>query len=111
MRRRLEGWRAIWRAMGAVACVAALWWASAGAARAVVLAGQYTVSASYTQLGANDYQFTYQVTNNNQASTTQTGLDGFYVQVPTAAVISNVTVPESASRSESDAAMSLNRFA
>jgi len=58
----------------------------------------YSVTTTVTNLGINSYMFEYSVTNNDTTLTStypQTGLDGFYVQVPDTATISNVIIPNS----------------
>jgi len=63
-------------------------------AAAIPLAEEYSITASATQVGVDSYVFRYDVTNNNQqVGSTQTGLDGFYVQVPNSATVSNITDP------------------
>jgi len=60
----------------------------------VPLAGQYSITATATQISPSSYIFRYDVTNNNQqVGETATGLDGFYIQVPVSSSISNVTLP------------------
>jgi len=59
-----------------------------------ILTGEYSITASATQIGPSSYSFLYDVTNNNQqVGDTATGLAGFYIQVPESASISNITVP------------------
>lgn len=75
--------------------IAALALACSGAARATtVLDNQYSVSSSATNVGANAWQFNYTVTNNNQGSGSQTGLDGFTIYIPTAATVVSSTTPD-----------------
>lgn len=63
---------------------------------AIPLNGEYSIEVNTTQLDEDSYIFQYSVTNNNQqVGSTMTGLDGFYIQVPESAIISNVTVPAS----------------
>jgi len=67
-----------------------------GSVLAVSLTGEYSVNVTTTQLNVDSYLFQYDVTNNNQGSgATYVGLDGFYIQVPNSATISNVTNPAS----------------
>lgn len=67
---------------------------SVSIAQAVTMAGQYTINASTTQLDQDSWKFTYLATNNNQQTWQKTGLDGFYIQIPTTAIVTNVTVPD-----------------
>jgi hypothetical protein len=57
------------------------------------LNGEYTISTSATQLGPESFSFVYSITNNNQGSGWPVGLDGFYLDVPVSASISNVVCP------------------
>lgn len=67
-----------------------------GSVLAVSLAGEYSVNVTTIQQGVDSYLFQYDVTNNNQGSgATYIGLDGFYIQVPNSATISNITNPAS----------------
>jgi hypothetical protein len=56
--------------------------------------GHYTVTETDINLGVNSYNFTYAVTNVDQGTGAPVGLDGFYVQVPLNATITNITVPD-----------------
>jgi hypothetical protein len=67
----------------------------AAPATAGILNGQYTVTASATQLGPESWKFVYNVTNNNQGPGKFVGLDGFMIQVPASAILSNGTAPPS----------------
>ena len=58
-------------------------------------ADPYFITAEVTNLGTNSWNFEYEVTNNNQGQGPLVGLDGFAIQVPTTAVISNITYPSS----------------
>ncbi|MEW5803579.1 MAG: PQQ-binding-like beta-propeller repeat protein, partial [bacterium] len=67
-----------------------------GSAAAIPLAGEYTVNNTVTKLDDDSFIFTYDITNNNQQiGKSMTGLDGFFVQVPASAVITNITLPPS----------------
>lgn len=57
--------------------------------------GHYEVDVTVSTLGVNSYNFTYAVTNLDQGTGAPVGLDGFYVQVPLTATISNITDPPS----------------
>ena len=59
------------------------------------LTGEYTIEVIATQTGVDSWNFTYNVTNINQQAPTYpyTGLDGFWVQVPETATVSNVVNP------------------
>jgi len=61
------------------------------------LSGEYQISVSTIQLGPYSWRFEYQITNINQEAPEDnyTGLDGFMIEIPETAVISNVTVPDS----------------
>ncbi len=66
--------------------------------QAISLSGQYIIDASATSLGPNSYLFEYNITNIDQeisGASYYTGLDGFSIQVPQSALISNITVPYS----------------
>ena len=68
----------------------------AGNGQAALLNGEYTIDVKYSQLGSNSYRFSYSITNNNQddpAFTGSTGLDGFWVQVPESAIVTNIAGP------------------
>ena len=68
----------------------------AGQVQAVItnpLSGEYTIDATVTPLGGDDYQFEYQVTNVNQSTSTYTGLDGLSIPVPNDVTIDSVVVP------------------
>jgi hypothetical protein len=62
-------------------------------AYAMSLNGEYIINATTTDLGANSWQFIYHITNVNQGFVPQSGLDGFIIQVPLTATISNIIVP------------------
>ena len=62
---------------------------------AVVLASEYGIATTITAIGPNSWAFNYAVTNINQQVGGQTGLDGFYIQVPSSANITNLVVPSS----------------
>lgn len=69
---------------------------TSGRAFAIPLGSEYSISVTTTQLDTNSYIFQYDVTNNNQqVGATWTGLDGFHIQVPESATISNITNPDS----------------
>jgi hypothetical protein len=55
--------------------------------------GHYDVGVTVSPLGGNSYNFAYAVTNLDQGVAPHEGLDGFYVQVPLTATISNITDP------------------
>ncbi|PCI58563.1 MAG: hypothetical protein COB35_13490 [Gammaproteobacteria bacterium] len=61
----------------------------------LILTNQYSIETIVTPLGGNQYTFLYNVTNNNQQSSTytMTGLDAFYVMVPDNAILSNFITP------------------
>ncbi len=61
---------------------------------AMALNGEYTINVTTTDLGADTWNFVYDITNVNQTwSPERSGLDGFNIQVPLSATISNVVVP------------------
>lgn len=60
---------------------------------AVTLSGQYNILTTVTQIDADSWTFNYAVKNVNQQTGNMTGLDGFYLQVPSSAVITNITAP------------------
>jgi hypothetical protein len=55
--------------------------------------GHYEVDVTVSTLGVNSYNFAYAVTNLDQGTGAPVGLDGFYVQVPLTATITNYTDP------------------
>jgi hypothetical protein len=58
--------------------------------------GHYTITVAITPLASNAYTFDYAVSNVDQGLVgSQQGLDGFYVQIPTSAVLSNIISPAS----------------
>ncbi len=59
---------------------------------AVPLNGEYTINVTTAQIDSDSYVFTYNVTNVSQSGY-YTGLDGFFIQVPETAIISNMTAP------------------
>lgn len=62
------------------------------------LTDQYTVTDQVTNLGPNEWLFSYSILNNNQEGTNwslATGLDGLRVDLPPSAVLSDITVPPS----------------
>ncbi len=63
------------------------------AGASIVLTNQYTVAANAVNVGINQYQFNYSVTNNNQSSGVQTGLDLFTLFVPQTAAVLAATSP------------------
>ena len=58
-----------------------------------LLSGEYTISVTTTQIASDSWKFVYDVTNVNQSIGGPTGFDGFCIQVPLTATISNVSVP------------------
>ena len=58
-----------------------------------LLSGEYTINVTTTQIAVDSWQFVYDITNVNQSIGGTTGFDGFYIQVPLTATISNVSVP------------------
>lgn len=62
---------------------------------ALVHADPYSIYSEGTLIGTNSWTFEYDVTNNDQGTGPWTGLDGFFVQVPISAVISNIVTPAS----------------
>lgn len=63
---------------------------------AIPLSGEYLINVSTTQLDFDSYIFQYEVTNiNQQVGSSFTGLDGFMVQIPNSAIITNITNPVS----------------
>lgn len=70
-------------------------WFGVAQAMPLTLTGEYEVAASATNLGANTWQFSYQVTNVTQGvSGYPYGLDGFAIQVPDSAVVVGWIVPD-----------------
>ncbi len=67
--------------------------ASGAASATVALSGEYTLTATATQVTGNEYTFDYSVTNNNQTAGGQTGFDGFTIFVPDSAVFVGSTAP------------------
>jgi len=66
------------------------------AAMAIPLGGEYIVEASATPIGPQAYRFTYDVTNNNQQiGASETGLDGFFVELPPGASVDDAILPPS----------------
>jgi hypothetical protein len=62
------------------------------------LTDQYTLTDQTTQLGTNEWLFSYNIYNDNQEGSNwplATGLGGFEVLLPTTAVISDITTPPS----------------
>lgn len=55
--------------------------------------GEYTINVTTTQIDADSFVFTYDITNENQGVSNYSGLDGFFIQVPETASISNITDP------------------
>jgi hypothetical protein len=62
-------------------------------AQATLWTGHYEVNLTLTSLGENSYHFDYALTNLDQQGGSHWGLDGFYVQVPVNAILSNLTDP------------------
>jgi len=54
----------------------------------------YTIDSTVTPIGSNSYIFSYSISNHLDGTGYQ-GLDGFAVQVPTSATISNINLPYS----------------
>lgn len=76
------------QAVATIACV------YCGAAQATIpLSGEYTVTSFASGVGANEWQFDYAVTNNNQGLGGFTGLDGFTIFIPEAATVVSSTAP------------------
>ncbi len=72
--------------------------AAGSGAWATPLTTQYTVTATVTNEGGGNYEYSYVVTNNNQGGSAPYGyygLDGFFIQVPLSANILTVNVPTS----------------
>ena len=68
--------------------------AAATTAQAVPLGPEYTINATVTPLGGDAYRFQYDITNNTQqVGSAQTGLDGFFVELPPSSSVSDVVVP------------------
>ena len=61
-------------------------------ALAVPLNGEYTIDVITTQIDADSFVFTYNITNVNQQIAVNNGLDGFYIQLPSTGAISNITI-------------------
>lgn len=59
---------------------------------AVPLNGEYSINVTTTPIDSDSFTFTYNITNINQTGP-YTGLDGFFIQVPETAIISNMTAP------------------
>lgn len=62
---------------------------------AVNLAGEYSIvtTVTPTPLDPDSWTFSYAVTNNDLPAGYKTGLDGFYLQVPSSATITNIIAP------------------
>ena len=60
---------------------------------ATPLAGEYTITSFASGVGANEWQFDYTVTNNNQGLGGFTGLDGFTIFIPETATVVGSTSP------------------
>lgn len=60
---------------------------------AMALNGEYAANVTTTQLGANTWEFVYDITNVNQYTVVGSGFDGFSIQVPLTATVSSVAVP------------------
>jgi hypothetical protein len=57
------------------------------------LTNEYSVTSFASSLGANEWKFDYAVTNNNQGNGGLTGLDGFTIFIPQAAIVVTSTSP------------------
>ncbi|MCY2929453.1 MAG: PEP-CTERM sorting domain-containing protein [Planctomycetota bacterium] len=65
-----------------------------GVTSAIPLGGQYSVSTTVTQLGADKYRFAYSITNiTDELATTYSGFDILQLVIPTDAIITEVQVP------------------
>lgn len=68
---------------------------SSYASATTILSNEYSVSASATNLSGNKWKFDYSVTNNNQSTGNNTGLDGLTIFIPKTASIESFLVPSS----------------
>jgi hypothetical protein len=75
--------------------LSAIFLAAGSGAWATLLTSEYTVSATTADLGGGNYQYSYEVTNNNQGGGAPHGLDGFFIQVPQNATILSINDPPS----------------
>ncbi len=79
-----------------LAAALAVLFAVASGLAAIPLTDEYSIAVATTQLDTYSYLFEYAVTNNNQeviGGSSWTGLDGFFIQIPDSAAISNITIP------------------
>lgn len=60
---------------------------------AITLSGEYSIATTVTPIDSDSWTFSYAVTNNNQGAGSMRGLDGFFLQVPSSATISNIIAP------------------
>jgi len=68
---------------------------SSYASATTILTNEYTVSASVINISGNEWKFNYSVTNNNQSTGNNTGLDGLTIFIPDGADIVSFTTPAS----------------
>lgn len=73
----------------------AIFWGSGNGVLAVPIDNHYTVGATVTPVGGNSYKYFYDVANLGQGGGAPHGLDGFFIQVPHSATLSDLTDPVS----------------
>ncbi|MBU0728149.1 MAG: PEP-CTERM sorting domain-containing protein [Proteobacteria bacterium] len=66
---------------------------ASGQAWATPMSGEYSITVTTTQIDTDTWNFVFEVSNINQQTVEKTGLDGFYIQIPKTALVTNVTAP------------------